>query len=472
MKYKGFSSSACGYKHAVNNKPSEDASLLVSDEGRVIFAVADGHGDENCVRSGTGADLACRIAVAELGYHADVIRDRALEDRLMWADAGAMFMKHLTRKVAHHWNKAVKEHLANNPFTEDELQTCPDNAEEYRKGNACERAYGTTLIAGLVTDRYMILLQQGDGHCVAFDRSGNAFQPIPWDERCVSSATTSMCYKNADKAMRYCIRDLRDGKIAAVFAGTDGVEDSFPTSINKTYAYYRSALELAGNEGVDAMVQFLEKDLPVLSERGSQDDISVAGVVCTDDLALRMEDFARQDEIDSVESEIQTLNAKISSMETGGKFQHCKEEREKAVLQYEMLQKKHQNLSAVCTDLAHRIDIHEQEFRPDMINLNFMLEFFDFMKTYYFTGKFPSMLKSHYQAKCKERDDTAQDMEAAKAKMESAEQELQPIQDRYDGYLARKTEAEERLRVLKKECGQPSLEDMYLVNKPEWSVMA
>ena len=39
---------------------------------------------------------------------------------------------------------------------------------EYDRGERLEHIYGTTLIAGLLTESYLLLIQQGDGRCVVF----------------------------------------------------------------------------------------------------------------------------------------------------------------------------------------------------------------------------------------------------------------------------------------------------------------
>ena len=64
----------------------------------------------------------------------------------------------LKRSIIGCWNLLVAEHAEDNPFTEEELDGVPEKyADEYRAGKSIETAYGSTLIAALLTDSFMFL---------------------------------------------------------------------------------------------------------------------------------------------------------------------------------------------------------------------------------------------------------------------------------------------------------------------------
>lgn len=124
-------------------------------------------------------------------------------------------------------------------------------------------------------------MQQGDGHCFIFDGKGNCEEPIPWDERCIANVTTSMCDSDVVESIRHAMIDLNKNKIVACFAGSDGVEDSFP-SIENTKIFYMDLIKTFINFKDLERNKFnkiLENMLDELSRDGSGDDISVAGII-------------------------------------------------------------------------------------------------------------------------------------------------------------------------------------------------
>ena len=82
------------------------------------------------------------------------------------------------------------------------------------------------------------MIQQGDGRCILFDENGDVSQPIPWDNRCESNVTTSMCDNDVFTSIRHKIIDLDQNPISACFVCSDGIEDSF-IGMEGTYAFFR-----------------------------------------------------------------------------------------------------------------------------------------------------------------------------------------------------------------------------------------
>ncbi len=95
--------------------------------------------------------------------------------------------------------------------------------------------------------------------------------------------TTSLCDSNAINEFRYCYQG--DGKFPrAVFLGSDGIDDSYGDGeiLNNFYIQLFKIIIRKGNESA---FKELKKSLPIISQRGSKDDMSVACIY--DDTALK-----------------------------------------------------------------------------------------------------------------------------------------------------------------------------------------
>ena len=79
--YELFCCSVRGYSHIRKDTPCEDYCLKKELDGIKIFAVADGHGDPNCLRSSIGSEYACRIACESLENFARNVSENGFESR-------------------------------------------------------------------------------------------------------------------------------------------------------------------------------------------------------------------------------------------------------------------------------------------------------------------------------------------------------------------------------------------------------
>lgn len=118
--------------------------------------------------------------------------------------------------------------------------------------------------------------QIGDGKCVALRKDGTPWEPIPWDDRCFLNKTTSICDTDALSRFRCCYGGI-DTAPVAIFLGSDGIDDSFGEEEN-LYNFYIQLAKGFSQDGHEATVRDLKQSLPVLSKRGSQDDMSAAGI--------------------------------------------------------------------------------------------------------------------------------------------------------------------------------------------------
>ena len=323
MSYELFCRFVQGAGHIKKGMPCEDYGMKFENDECKVFVLGDGHGDPNCPRSSFGSKAVCEIAVEVMAEFAKNIRESGLEKNLLKKNdsdpyiskeyTSESLIRQLIVSIVGRWSCRVNDDLEENPLTEKELDESKEYAEAYQKGEHLEHIYGTTMIAGLLTENYLLLLQQGDGRCVVFDSKGNASQPIPWDDRCIANITTSMCEEDAVVSCRYHIVDLKKNPVIACIAGSDGVEDSF-SNMEKMHAYYREKIQLACEEGIAGLEEELALTLPFFSERGSQDDVTICGIIDREHCSGKLEKFAIDDELMSVSAAIREAEKRIPSM--------------------------------------------------------------------------------------------------------------------------------------------------------------
>ena len=265
-----FNAKAQGESHKENDTPCQDAAFsgLSCKKDIGLAVVADGHGGEKYFRSKKGADLAVKIASKVIfdfmGKHRSIFDNKTDEER-------EEILKGIERKIIFEWGNAVRDDIRGNPFTESEQQLCADKNIDTDNENDLLSIYGTTLIAALVTKSCWFAVQIGDGACVVITKDGNAAIAIPEDERLEFGRTTSLCDADAIDNFR---QDFREESILGITVATDGVSDSF---IPEKYLEFNVNLLKDFLESENAK-QNLENFLPVLSQRGSRDDVSIAGI--------------------------------------------------------------------------------------------------------------------------------------------------------------------------------------------------
>ncbi len=276
-----FHQTTLGHRHIKDGTPCEDASLSLfeKERGYAIAAVADGHGSSIYARSRFGSEFAVNAAKEVFTAFAEKFREQpgALTERMSDDETRRQTVRRITDAILEHWLAAVDKHLQENPVTEEELAGMPEKfADMFRHEVDMPTLYGTTVIAALWMQDYLILVHQGDGRCAVFYDGGTFDQPIPWDKLCYDTYTTSLCEDSAAARFRSHVIDLREKPVAACFLGTDGVEDSF-RSMDDMHIFYMQLCRLI-LEKQDNFVNGLAKTLPKLTKTGSQDDISVAGI--------------------------------------------------------------------------------------------------------------------------------------------------------------------------------------------------
>lgn len=315
--YKIFNCSRRGSSHIEKDIVCQDSSAKYYDANCRIFVVADGHGDPSCFRSNVGSKIICETFISALKVFKKNIIDSNLFDSLIGSNEKTEnIFYQLKVNIASEWIIKVNEHFKNNPLSDEEKSKLDDKANTYIQDDKVEKFYGTTFIGGILTKNYLILMQQGDGHCFIFDGKGNCEEPIPWDERCIANVTTSMCDSDVVESIRHAMIDLNKNKIVACFAGSDGVEDSFP-SIENTKIFYMDLIKTFINFKDLERNKFnkiLENMLDELSRDGSGDDISVAGIIEYKAVKELIPIFEKLKECVILEQKIKKIEDKLISM--------------------------------------------------------------------------------------------------------------------------------------------------------------
>ncbi len=298
MNYFAFDCKNQGFSHIKNNKECQDASFSCYDDKKALAIVCDGHGGDDYVRSAIGSSFGCEIAARNISDFVDKVDKEKLKlhpDRLL---------VQLESSIINAWREAVYEHYRQNPFTEKEISVLSEKARKrYCQEERIESAYGTTLIAVVVTYDYWFGIHIGDGKCVAIDQNGEFSQPIPWDEKCFLNSTTSICDSDALGNFRHF---YSDNLPVAVFVGSDGIDDCFKGD-EQMYHFYTVILSSFVVSDAETAKAELIDYLPRLSEKGSGDDVSVAAFFDKDKIAS----------INAVKEFIETQKSKSDSTSNG-----------------------------------------------------------------------------------------------------------------------------------------------------------
>lgn len=305
--YRSFHFTSIGASHIKKGTVCQDASNHVENDNYTLAVISDGHGGDDYFRSDRGSQFAvetfCRcvadaFAVSQNTAEASFLQNKAknFKDALHACRNEKQIAEQMNwfmRSIVTRWNIMVDEDYQADPFSEVEMTNVSSKARtRYEQGEKIHSAYGATLIGAVVCDDFWFGIQIGDGKCIAFDQTGNVFEPIPWDEQCFLNVTTSICDSNASAEMRYFFSQELP---AAVFVGSDGIDDSFKNE-RHLYNFYRVVLTSFAIETETAAVLGLNDYLPVLSAQGSMDDMSIGCILDYDYLRTHAQLYEKQKE--------------------------------------------------------------------------------------------------------------------------------------------------------------------------------
>lgn len=245
-----------------------------------IAIVADGHGSADYFRSDKGSRLACEASLNVVKRWMDknpaigINNNKGIK---YLRENSNKSLEQLKKSILTLWHEKIEDDYSKEPFTQEELEAMPEKAKQKLDVNPSLyiKPYGTTLIVVVKHSKFWIALHIGDGKCVTYKKGGEPEQPIPWDERCFLNVTTSMSDEDALKRFRHYYSENHPD---AIYIATDGVDDSY-ASDERLHNFYIKLTNSFIDTGAEQTVKELEAFLPILSEEGSGDDISIAGIV-------------------------------------------------------------------------------------------------------------------------------------------------------------------------------------------------
>lgn len=203
--------SARGSAHRAGGLPNQDAVASQAVPGGIIAAIADGHGHLRHFRSADGAALAVEVACRAASHAAAELAAAAAGD-----EEAALAGPQLARAVLDDWRSAVAGQLEARPYTKE---------EQFVLSLAADSPlipYGATLLVAVVTGRWLVCAQIGDGDMLAVRPDGSSFSPVAGDDRLDGRRTTSLCQPDALASFRTSAHDLRQAPLAALLLATDG----------------------------------------------------------------------------------------------------------------------------------------------------------------------------------------------------------------------------------------------------------
>lgn len=382
-----FSNSTIGARHLLQQMTNQDSCQTAAGQDYQIFAVADGHGATECFRSEIGSRLAVDVAIKNLELFAQTIKKYDLYSYLSRPKERDELIRSLISDIVAQWNQYVYADIKAYPIKEEEYERSQTLSSIYQKGMYLTNIYGSTMIAGLVTPEYIVLFQQGDGTLVVLEEDGTIDDPMPEDDLCIRKLTTSLCDKDAAKRMRYVYMDRKEKDPIAMIAATDGVERSFGDNIHLSAFYAELFYELSelDEEQVGA---YLANLLPQISQRGSQDDVTMAGffdagrIGPIGEVLVKTVRTARS--MDTMKSAESTLKQEITSknhyireseklhhelMDIENEMKALEKHRQDIIREIDQIQKKHMSTLIACKEAKNVYDKANCMFIQSLIAL-------------------------------------------------------------------------------------------------------
>lgn len=248
-----------GASHVRSGLPNQDAIGWRENAdcaGGVLLAVADGHGSAKCFRSDYGSRFAIDAAMALLAMP-------QLPDS-----------ERLPEELVCRWRRSVENHLAEEPIATNTLKQLERKlGKDARRAVECDPAlaYGSTLLAAMVSDTSVCYVQLGDGDILAVSKAGAVERPWPRESDRIGDETASLATEGAAREVRIRVTEAMP---ALVLLATDGYANSFRED-GGFLAVGRDLLQMIHKEGIAPVDENLETWLREASELGSGDDITV-----------------------------------------------------------------------------------------------------------------------------------------------------------------------------------------------------
>jgi serine/threonine protein phosphatase PrpC len=312
-----------GAAHVRSGLRNQDALeyWVSAQSDTIVLAVADGHGSELFFRSDVGSRLAVETAVRVLRDFA--VRHSKRSERSSILESAE---RELPVQLTGEWRKAVQSHVKSQPIGPRDWSSLSDEANDVRK--QVERdptlVYGSTVLAALVTNAYVLYLQLGDGDVLKVDESGKTERALGKDDRLIANQTFSLCQPDAAKEVRIRVDSDMSKPPVLILLSTDGYSNSF-VSDDDFLKIGSDYLHIIRSDGMDAAERDLARFLDETSANGSGDDVTLGLISRTDrDNAAALMDPEEEvpvavaakltAELDEARKRIDALDSEVSSL--------------------------------------------------------------------------------------------------------------------------------------------------------------
>lgn len=267
-----------GQTHYANNVSSQDALIYVSHAGDMpidIVALADGHGSTKCFRSQIGAATAVNAVAATVFSHL----------AFNPAISAEYVQTALPNAVVDMWKSLIANYHLAHPFTDAERQmvikeSCSQTFQEVLLDPLV--AYGTTVLAAIVTSSHLIYMQLGDGDILEVSQAREAHKIFDKTRPILGDETDSLCLSGAASRFNICFHDRKDHAFKLIMLSTDGYSKSFKTDQDFRKVATDMA-KLSTEQGMHFIEQHLEEWLMEATSKGSGDDITCGLIVQCED---------------------------------------------------------------------------------------------------------------------------------------------------------------------------------------------
>ena len=267
-----------GYSHILGEKECQDSSISWQEKQYDAVIVCDGHGGDKYFRSAIGSRFACEAGKKMISSFMDYVLNND-EMRTSWDT----LLSQLEISIINEWNKLVERHFLDNPFESDARFEMLADEDKHSLYSSYVKAYGSTFIAAVLTDKDLFVLKLGDGNvCVLngqyrvclLDKSYHELS----DDQLQFNLTTSLCNSDAAKSFKHCNVPVKRNRINGVLISSDGVINSFATE-EAYVAFVENVFRGFQDQKLGDAKQELADFLPELSKKGSGDDLSIAVIM-------------------------------------------------------------------------------------------------------------------------------------------------------------------------------------------------
>lgn len=264
-KMRAFAFTQIGSSHLKEGKECQDASLALYGYDYAAAIVCDGHGGSKHFRSRIGACFAVEtgkeMALRFVRERRKILRKEIIPDEIVQVGKSLIFS----------WREKVSAHLKFCPFSESEQKVLEADVPAGKTVNDFT-AYGSTFLAAIRYGKNLCLLQIGDGDIRVFMEKG-CIDPMQKDSRLQFGATTSLCDRDAFTNLQTVCLPAK--AVKGCWLSSDGVKNSFRDE-ESFVTFIKTVRKEFCREKFSAFSQEIKEFLPLLTKRGSGDDLSVA----------------------------------------------------------------------------------------------------------------------------------------------------------------------------------------------------